>query len=91
MTKNPVQKNHSLNLDKKKQEDIELLKNNLQMMKRIQKIESHTKFDDHQSEWTQKKRLRELVGVVSKKRLNGLTTLRSPNASQTLGHFQSRN
>ena len=85
-----MQKNHSLNYDKKKQEDIELLKSNMELMKRIQKVESHTKFDDHQSEWTQKKRLRGLVAVVSKNRLNGLVTLRSPTNS-TLRNFQSRN
>ena len=42
-----MQKNHSLNFDKKKQEDIALLKSNMDLMKRIQKVESHTKFDDH--------------------------------------------
>ena len=35
LTKNPVQKNHSLNYDKKKQQDIKLLRDNLEMMKRI--------------------------------------------------------
>lgn len=35
--------------------------------------------------------MRELVGAVSKKRLDGLLTLRQHNPSQTLGHFTQRN
>jgi len=31
-----------------------------------------TKFDDLQSQWNEKRRLREMVGIVSKERLNGL-------------------
>ena len=54
MTRSPVQKNHSLSYDKKKIDDIQLFKSNIQMLKRIQKVESHTKFDDHQSQWTEK-------------------------------------
>ena len=74
-TRSPVQKNHSLNFDKKKIEDIELLRSNLQLLKRIQKVESHTRFDHHMTEWGEKKRLKELVAVVSKKRLNGIVKL----------------
>ena len=42
-------------------------------MRKLQKMESDTKFDDLQSEWIKKKRLRDMVSVVSSKRLKGLT------------------
>ena len=40
------------------------------MLRRLKKIESHTKFDDLQSEWVNKKRLKQMVSV-SRKRLDG--------------------
>ena len=43
------------------------------MLKRLQKVESHTKFDDHQKEWTQKKRLKYMVSTMSKSNLHGAT------------------
>ena len=51
---------------------MELLKSNLAMMRRLQKADSSTRFDDLQSEWTEKKRLRGLVAVPSKRRVAGL-------------------
>jgi len=46
-----VQQKHSLNFAKKKADDMELLKNNMAMLKRLQKTESSTKFDDLKSQW----------------------------------------
>ena len=43
------------------------------MLRNLQKVESHTRVSDLQSEWTKKKQLRDMVSVVSVKRLRGLT------------------
>lgn len=44
----------------------------MQLLKKIQKVESHTKFEDLKTHWLEKQRLHEMVSVVSKKRLNSL-------------------
>ena len=62
-------------------------------------MQSHTKFSDHQASWHEKKRLRNLVGVVSKKRLDSLVTARdgyglggSPSKTSTKRfNFRGRN
>ena len=47
-------------------------------------MESHTKFDDLQSEWTEKKRLRELVKVQSKKRTDSLIKSKVDGSKTTM-------
>ena len=51
--RSPVEQMHSLNFDKKKVDDIALVRENIKMARRIQKTESHTKVDDLESEWTE--------------------------------------
>ena len=60
---------------------MELLQSNLKMLRKLQKMESDTKFDDLQSEWIKKKRLRDMVSVVSSKRLKGLTKTHGSKAT----------
>ena len=55
LARSPVQKNHSLNKDIKKLEDIHILNTNLAMMRNLQKVESKTRVSDLQSEWEKNK------------------------------------
>ena len=46
IVRSPVQKQHSLNKDKKKIEDIHLLNKNLKLLENLNRVESTTKFND---------------------------------------------
>lgn len=60
------------------------MKSNISFLKRMTKVESHTKFDDLQSEWTNKRKLAKLVRAHSKKHVLAVTIDKHKTGGQGL-------